>query len=158
MSLRKIAWIIGSVFLGIIVIFSAANAVSSPSESPTLNAESPSDTISEAQIRVYGNKVIIEITNAQWSSYTKTKSMSPVLDYGANGIEIIPKSRDELHIGDIVAYETIWNNIPVIHRIIDIKQDGLGTYYVMKGDNNAAADSIKVRFDQMRYKLVAIIY
>jgi len=160
MSIRKTLWII-AIFLFIIIstAFSTAYATSYFNETEErFMLLPPSDTISEGQIKVYRDKIIIHINDAQWSSYLDTNSMSPVLFSGANGIEIIPKTKSEVHIGDIIAYETKWNNIPVIHRVVDIRQDELGTYFITKGDNNASADPVKVRFDQIRYKLIAIIY
>lgn len=154
---------IGTLFIFIIIstVFTTAYATSFFNQTTNeiqYNVLSPSDTISESQILVYNNQVIIRIPNAKWASYLDTGSMSPVLDSNAHGIEIVPKSIEEIHIGDIIAYEAKWNNIPVIHRIVDIKQDELGIYFVLKGDNNEKPDPIKVRFDQIRYKLVAIIY
>lgn len=119
---------------------------------------SPSDIISESQIQVYDTKVIITIPGAQWASYTNTKSMEPVLNENAHGIEVVPKSIDEIHVGDIVAYETKYNKIPVVHRVVGVKKDSIGTYFVLKGDNNMKADAEKVRFSQIKYKLVAVIY
>lgn len=155
MGQKTLLWI-GIVLLFIVI--STISALSNNKAADISNILPPSDTVEETQIKVYGNKIILEIPNAQWASYTNTKSMSPVLDIGANGIEIVPESEDELHIGDIVAYEKKWGNIPVIHRIIDIKEDSLGTYYVLKGDNNETIDPVMVRFEQIKYKLIAIIY
>lgn len=154
---------IGVLFMFIIVctVFTTAYANSffnETSDATKYNLLSPSDSISESQILVYDNQVIIRIPNAQWASYLDTNSMNPVLNSDSNGIEIVPKSINEIHVGDIIAYETKWNNIPVVHRVVDIKEDELGTFFVLKGDNNEKPDPVKVRFDQIRYKLVAIIY
>lgn len=151
-------WIGSIIAILILSAISATYALSSPKQEPISALFAPSNFVSESQIKVYDSKVILEIPNAQWASYLDTKSMSPVLDSGAHGIEVVPQSRDELHIGDIVAYENSLSTYPVVHRIVGIRQDGLGTYYVVKGDNNETADPIKVRFDQIRYKLIAIIY
>jgi len=156
MKKKIVAIFVGLLFLLLSLLSYAISA--SGKQNTAYSPIAPSDTISENQILVYDNKVLLMVQNAQWASYTNTKSMSPVLDYGANGIEIVPKSKEELHIGDIVAYETKWNKIPVVHRIVDIKEDELGTYYVLKGDNNKDVDPVKVRFEQIRYKVIAIVY
>ena len=155
MKPKSLLFFLSLLFAGIFLISYSLN-VSGEETSYALMA--PSDTLSESNIRVYDSKVIIELEGARWASYTNTKSMSPVLDEGANGIEIVPKSIEDIHIGDIVAYETKYNKIPVVHRVIDIKKDNEGTYYILKGDNNMKRDPENVRFSQIRYKLVAVIY
>ena len=46
----------------------------------------------------------------------------------------------------------------IIHRVIDTGRDKEGTYYITKGDNNPVKDSEKVRFNQIKGLLIAIIY
>lgn len=154
MKPKSFLFFLSLLFAGIFLISYSLNV--SGEEVNTISA--PSDTLSESNIQVYDSKVIITLDGARWASYTNTKSMSPVLDEGSNGIEIVPKSIEEIHIGDIVAYETKYNRIPIVHRVIAIKKDSLGAYFVLKGDNNMKADGEKVRFEQIKYKLVAVIY
>ena len=71
-----------------------------------LEKDSPGDWIKENQIKVYDNKIIIELKDAEWASFTDTNSMDPVLDETANAIEIIPKSTDGIHVGDIISYKS----------------------------------------------------
>jgi len=120
--------------------------------------DSPADRIKESQIHVYDDMVVIEIENPEWSRFTDTNSMDPVLDYGANAIHMVPSSEDELHVGDIVAYDSEYSDATIIHRIIEIGHDEKGTYYILKGDNNPTADPGKVRFEQIQRVLVAVIY
>lgn len=155
MKPKSFLFFLSLLFAGIFLIAYSLN-VSGEEVVNTVSA--PSDTLSESNIRVYDSKVIITLEGARWASYTNTKSMSPVLDEGSNGIEIVPKSIEDIHVGDIVAYETKYNRIPIVHRVIAIKKDNLGTYFVLKGDNNMKADGEKVRFEQIKYKLVAVIY
>lgn len=119
---------------------------------------SPSDTVSPNQIQVYKDKVVLDIQNAEWTEYTDSNSMDPVLDSEANGIVVVPKSDTELKIGDIVSYQPISDENLVVHRITGTGTDELGKFYVMKGDNNSSADPEKVRFDQIKYKTIGIIY
>jgi hypothetical protein len=118
---------------------------------------SPANHVEENQIKVFNNKVELDIKNAVWSRFTDTNSMDPFLDEGANGIEVIPSSENEIHVGDIVSYESIKGGI-VIHRVVKIDEDVNGTYFVMKGDNNPIQDPEKVRFSQIKGILVGIIY
>ena len=119
---------------------------------------SPADHIKESQINVYKDKIVIDINNAIWARYTDTNSMDPLFDKGANGIEIAPGSQEDLHIGDIIAYNATWTDGVVIHRIIDIGNDEHGVYFITKGDNNPIQDPQPVRFSQVRYILIGIIY
>lgn len=117
---------------------------------------SPSDTIKEHQIKVYEDKVIIDI-NAEWAKIANTKSMDPVLDKGTFVLQIIPQNENEIHLGDIVTY-TNSEGMRIIHRVIGIEKDEKGTYFILKGDNNRNPDPYKVRFDMIDRKLVGILY
>lgn len=154
MKTKSFLFFISLLFAGIFLIAYSLNV----SGEEVISVSAPSDILSESNIQVYDSKVIITLDGARWASYTNTKSMSPVLDESSNGIEIVPKSIEDIHVGDIVAYETKYNRIPIVHRVIAIKSDELGTYFVLKGDNNMKADGEKVRFEQIKYKLVAVLY
>ncbi|MFT4305174.1 MAG: signal peptidase I [Candidatus Woesearchaeota archaeon] len=117
---------------------------------------SPSDTIKEHQIRVYNDKVIIDI-EAEWAKIANTKSMDPVLDEGTFVLQIIPQNENEIHLGDIVTYINS-EGMRIIHRVIGIEKDEIGTYFILKGDNNKNPDPYKVRFDMIDRKLVGILY
>ncbi len=118
---------------------------------------SPQDHVTEEQIRVYEDRVVLLIDNPLWSSFTNTNSMDPLLDIGANGIEIIPESEENIHVGDVISYKTETGSV-VIHRVIEIGVDREGIYYLVKGDNNPIADGEKVRFDDVQGILVAVVY
>lgn len=117
---------------------------------------SPSDFISENQIDIYSDKIIIWIKDASLAYYADTNSMDPVLDVEANGIDIVPKSEEDLHVGDIIVFEHGKDSI--VHRIVEISQDKKGWYCITKGDNSETDDGIKVRFDMIEYKIVGVLY
>jgi len=117
---------------------------------------SPQDWISQDQIHVYSDRVVLEIPNARWASFAPTRSMDPVLDAGAHGIQIIPTSPEQLAIGDIITYD--YQGRKIIHRIVEIGQDGQGYYFKTKGDNNPEPDPYLVRWPQVERVLVAVIY
>jgi len=132
----------------------AIDKTDSPNERP-----SPQDRINRNDIHIYQDRVVIDIQNAQISSYAGTGSMDPVIDKEANGIEIIPKSPDEIWIGDIVSYKPKTdNNTIIVHRIINTAYDKEGWYATFKGDNNKKKDPEKVRFEQIQDITIAIIY
>jgi signal peptidase I len=117
---------------------------------------SPSNWIKENQIKVYDDKIIIEIENAEWAKFTNTNSMDPVIDVGANAIEIVPKSYKDIRNGDIISYE--FSQDIIIHRVIETGFDSNGWYARTKGDNLEHIDPYKIRFENIRRIVVAIIY
>ncbi|MEK6917106.1 MAG: hypothetical protein AABW92_05165 [Nanoarchaeota archaeon] len=123
-----------------------------------LNEEkhSPYDWVKENDIKVEDNRVIINVEGAQWSRFTDTNSMDPVIDYGTNTIQIVPKDQTDVHIGDIVSY--IFGSSTIIHRVVETGYDDNGWYAIMKGDNNPNEDPSKVRFNQIQRITIAIIY
>jgi len=121
-----------------------------------IERHSPADRIKENQILVYSDEIVIDLENAVWATFTDTNSMDPVLDKGANAIQVVPKSPSEIKVGDIVSYDSRIG--PVIHRVVHISYDEEGWFAIMKGDNNPDPDPDKVRFEQVRRVVVAIIY
>ncbi len=119
---------------------------------------SPKDRVPEDLILVTNEKVVLNIKGAEWASFTDTNSMDPVIDEGAHAIEIIPRSEEEIQVGDIVAYESEYAEGTIIHRVVYKGQDEKGTYFVLKGDNNPISDPGKIRFSQIKRVVVAIIY
>ncbi len=126
------------------------------SESP--ERASPSQYVTSDNVEVYSDHVTVNVKDAAWAEYADTNSMDPVLDSGAKGIEIMPKEESELSAGDIVSYVPSGSSDLIVHRIVNISQDNLGTFYTLKGDNNSSSDPEKVRFNQIKYKTIMIIY
>jgi hypothetical protein len=117
---------------------------------------SPYNWIAEEDIEMYPDGVVINVPNPQWAVFADTNSMDPVIDEGSHAIEIIPKSSEDVHVGDIVSYSTSRGNI--IHRVVETGYDDDGWYAVLKGDNNPIKDPEKVRFNNIRRIVVAIVY
>lgn len=117
---------------------------------------SPKDRISEQQIHVYDDKIVIDAKNPSWSSFVDTNSMDPLIDKGANGIELKPSSPYDIKVGDVISYE--YKGSIIIHRVVKIEKDDKGIYFITKGDNNIAKDPAKVRFEQVRGVLVGVLY
>ena len=120
----------------------------------------PKDRIQESQIKVYSDKVVIELEDAKWSKFTDTNSMVPFLDAGANAIQITPDSAEDIEIGDIISYNAQFTSGRVIHRVTEIGEDEQGLYFITQGDNNDYQDPDKIRFSDIYdiRVLVAIIY
>ncbi len=115
----------------------------------------PTDRINDSQIEIRNDSIIIHIKNASVSRYSNTSSMNPVLDENANGIEVIPASPEDIHVGDIVTYEQ--DSMLIVHRVISIGNDANGKYFIVKGDSSEEADG-KIRFEQIKYVLAGILY
>jgi hypothetical protein len=122
----------------------------------TGQAVAPLSTLDETSVKVYPDRVIIIINNASLSRYAPTGSMLPVLNENSKGIKIPVTSPTQLNIGDIITYKDK-NNELIIHRLVATGFDDKGVYYVTKGDNNLIADE-RIRFEQIQYKLVMLVY
>lgn len=118
---------------------------------------SPADHIKEDQIRVEDDKVIITIKNARLAAFADTNSMDPLLDETSNAIQIVPRTPNDIHLGDIISYNSIDGDI-IIHRVVEIDEDEEGIFYITKGDNNSRPDDEFIRFWQVRFITVGIIY
>jgi hypothetical protein len=130
-----------------------------PYSDSTNNLSTPTDRVQLNQIQVNGNKLTLTFNKDLYlSEYAATKSMLPLFDKGHNGIEFIPETSRDIKIGDIVAYQS--NIVPglIVHRIIDINQDNEGIYFVSKGDNNQTIDPEKIRFSQVKFILIGVLY
>jgi len=119
---------------------------------------SPSKWITEKQIGVYSQKVILDVEDPQWAMFTDTHSMEPVISSRSYAIEVVPKSADEINVGDIISYNSKYADGTIIHRVIEKGTDSEGTYFILKGDNNPTSDPGRIRFDQVQRVVVAIIY
>ena len=98
--------------------------------SPVNDTPAPSDFISENNIKVYSDKIVIEVENASLSKYAPTGSMKPLFDHSSNGIRIKPVSEDDINIGDIITFKE--GNLLIIHRVIEKGIDNNGVYFITK--------------------------
>ncbi len=119
---------------------------------------SPSDRVSEDQIHVYDDRVVLDLQGATWASFTDTNSMDPYLDAESNSIEVKPTGPEDVKVGDIISYYSSINGDLIVHRVIGRGVDSNGLYYIVKGDNNKNRDPEKVRYAQIHGVLVGIIY
>lgn len=125
---------------------------------PVSPVPSPKDRIPERAIGVYRDRVVLDLQDAQWSTFTDTHSMEPVIVAGANAIQVVPESPDDIQVGDIVSYESRYADGIIIHRVVYKGTDEEGIYFIMKGDNLPTSDPGRVRFEQVRRVVVAIVY
>jgi len=67
-------------------------------------------------------------------------SMEPVY-YRGDIIVIKGTEPSNIQIGDIVVYKRPYQDIPIVHRAINIIEEEGNLYFVTKGDNNPFEDS-----------------
>ena len=118
---------------------------------------SPSDHIKADQIKVYQDKIVLNVKNAQWARLADTNSMDPVFDKEANVLQLIPEQASEIQEGDIISYKDV-DGTRIIHRVVFKGVDSQGIYFIVKGDNNPVSDPGKIRFEQIDRVLFGIIY
>lgn len=118
---------------------------------------SPSDWIAEPQIEMRADGVFIKMTNPQWAILADTNSMDPVFDAGSHLIQVFPTGPEQIHVGDIVSYDSPVG-FTIVHRVIEVGNDEEGWYAIIKGDNNPTPDPWKVRWDMITRVTVAVIY
>jgi hypothetical protein len=119
---------------------------------------SPSSRIKIEDISVYDDEIVLRVKNPKWAIFTDTKSMDPVIDSSTKAIELIPSSPEDIRVGDIVAYSSKYVDGTVAHRVIETGYDSFGWYARLKGDNNPNPDPEKVRMQQIKGVVAAIIY
>ena len=120
--------------------------------------DSPADRVGMDQILVFNDRVILNVKNVEWSQLTDTHSMEPVISATSNAIQIAPQSPSEVKVGDIISYESKFAEGIFIHRVIEIGEDEEGWYAIVKGDNNPSPDPGRIRFNQIKRVVIAIVY
>ena len=145
----------------VVVVLVSLVAVLSLGETQTTlfggkEVHSPGDWIKEDQIQVFKDRVVLDIQNPIWAGFTDTNSMDPFIDEDAHAIEISPLDADSINIGDVISYQS--GDIIIVHRVVEKGEDDKGIYYIVKGDNNRFGDPLKVRFEDVRGVVVAVIY
>ncbi len=150
--------IVISLFLFSLVSGFGLTATAQPQTSPfaAIERSSPQDWIRQEQIKVYKDRVVIDLPNVTWATLTNTNSMDPLLDENANVLEIFPSSAEEINVGDVISYRTPYGLI--IHRVVGIGVDEAGDYFIAQGDNNPLADPLKIRFADIHGVVVAVFY
>ncbi|MFH1505819.1 MAG: hypothetical protein ABIE94_02415 [archaeon] len=117
----------------------------------------PPEHVEEADIMVYDDRVVIYLDNPVWAKFAASGSMLPVISENANSIEIVPEQTSDIMVGDIISFKS-WQDSIIVHRVVAIGKDTEGWYAVTKGDNLAFPDPVKVRFEQVKSIVVAVIY
>jgi len=121
--------------------------------------EAPGNWIKKEQITLIGDKIVIDLAGlggVSLSNYAATGSMKPVLDVFSNGIRVVPDNEDEIGVGDIVTYRD--NGQLIVHRVIEKARDEQGVYFVTQGDSNNVSDGVKLRFNDIEYVTIGVLW
>jgi hypothetical protein len=104
--------------------------------------------IMESQLRMYEGKICVDLEGEVLiASFTPTGSMLPTLSSRNLAIQMKPENESDVRVGDIVAYQR--EDYIVVHRVVDITENGNITYYQVKGDNNREYDPFWIPFDKI---------
>ncbi|MAE13641.1 hypothetical protein CMO92_03675 [Candidatus Woesearchaeota archaeon] len=136
--------------------FTAELALPNPIGYLLKEPQAPQDHLGEDQIRIYKDRVVLEIPDAKWARFKATGSMVPTLMEDSNAIEVVPVCPEGIEVGDIVSYRVKGDTI--IHRVAWKDVDEEGAYFVFKGDNNALPDPDRIRCSQIQRLVVALVY
>ena len=77
-------------------------------------------------------------------------SMEPVLHEKSIAIARVVIDKDSVGVGEIVTYKSPEMTHTVTHRIVERTEDG----FILQGDNNEAPDSLVVKPEWIRYRVV----
>lgn len=138
-------------------VLQATTTQITPNNGLTLERDSPFDRIAEQDIEMHQDGVFIKLNEPQWAVFADTNSMDPVFDQGHHAIQIVPKTKEEVHVGDIISYRSPMG-FSIIHRVTKTGYDDKGWYAIVQGDNNNTPDPEKVRFEDITRVVVAVIY
>ena len=116
----------------------------------------PYNRIQEDQVKVYPDYVLITISDVRWSKFLNTDSMVPVFGDTSNALQKVPTNKEDIHIGDIIAYR--YKKKTITHRVINIGEDKEGWFAIAKGDNNEFPDPLKIRFNDIERVVIGILY
>lgn len=117
----------------------------------------PSDVLNEKDILVYPDRVVLLLRNATVVGYEDTGSMEPTLQRGTNGIRIVPRTEKEIEVGDIITFARANSSQFIVHRVVEKGSDDKGIFFITRGDSAEIADD-PVRFSEIRYKTIALVY
>lgn len=117
----------------------------------------PQDIVKFEDIKTFSDGAVINYKNLTYSTIGNTSSMLPCISHLSTVFYTTPAERNYLiKKGDIVIY----NNTKkfIIHRIVDIKYDEMGKYFIVKGDNSKNPDNVKLRINDIIDIVVGVIY
>ncbi len=114
------------------------------------------DRITNSQIHLYKDKLVVEADGLIYAKVEDTKSMEPILSKNSHTIEARPILKD-LQVGDIISFYEPSLDKMIVHMIIEIGYDEHGWYARTSGYNNVYDDNRKERFQNIKGVVVGIL-
>ncbi len=113
------------------------------------------------EVAIYIVLIIIVLIAAQHLNVVVSGSMEPVMYRGdivviekANLLGIHEFDPHDVQVGDIVVYDAVWYDSPVIHRVINTAEINGTLCYEIRGDNNNKSDPYWVTPEQITDRVV----
>jgi len=114
------------------------------------------ETISPLMFNLTEDYLTINLDNITFFNITSGVSMFPAIHH--NSILLYRLlGNNSIYIGDVIRYK-YKKDVFVHHRVIDVREDNEGIYYITKGDNIPNNDIIRVRRENITHKLIGILY
>jgi hypothetical protein len=146
-----------AVFLAMIVGMIFGGLIGTLASEGSIERFNSYNHISENQIKVFDEKVFIEIPDKElrWSNFEDSGSMNPLFDEGHNGLEFVPESVSDIHVGDIISFDYFGETY--VHRVVEIGNDG-EWFALTKGDANNFVDEGKRRFKDIKGIMFGVVF
>jgi len=114
----------------------------------------PSNWIDDNEIHVYKSGVIIKKEDILRGRVKGTGSMLPLINKNCTLLYYVPKSKNDIKIGDIIVFEkgNFLNKKDIVHRVVNKTNE----YFYAKGDNGNKID--KIKYNDIQYVVVGILY
>jgi len=98
-----------------------------------------------------------------------TSSMYPIITDSVYIFEARDIRPSDIHVCSIISYKSPdlpdvcdengeCREVHVVHRVVGVKLDENGIYYILKGDNNLITDPYRIRFSQITGLIVRLRY
>ncbi|GAA5818344.1 MAG: signal peptidase I [Methanobrevibacter sp. CfCl-M3] len=115
------------------------------------------------EIIIYAVIIIVGLIVSQHLSVVVSESMEPVLYKGdivgiekADFLGIHEFDPNDVKVGDVVVYNSVWFPDPIIHRVINITEVNGTKLFTIKGDHNPVQDPFPVKPEQIVSRLISI--
>lgn len=89
-----------------------------------------------------------------WILKIISDSMEPEIK---TGYFVVLVKDNRIKVGDVIAYKTGQNDIPITHRVSKIYKYNEAYYFITKGDNNSSADPYPISKSEILGKMLIVI-
>lgn len=131
-----------------------------PTEPSGVERPSPTGTIPQSSVERYSDRIVIKQPGLRLvQNIADTNSMDPLFDTKHT---LIVRGREsfndnDLKKGEIIVYMNELGDL-ISHRIIKVDADANGNIYTCEGDNNNTPDTCIIRYANIKYLVVGIVY